>query len=90
MLILMRCLTCGKPLANIEEEYNKLVLKYSNEQKSLDAPINLVHISKNMVEKTPQAKAMDELNIKRYCCRTAMLSNQVIAYDLSNKASQQV
>ena len=36
---------------------------------------NYVDISLDDVPQTPEAKALDELNIKRYCCRRHMLTS---------------
>ena len=85
MIIPMVCFTCGKPISAFKEKYNELVLKYNNNMESLDDPTNLVKISKNNMEKTPQGKALDELGYDRICCRRMFLADQPVAYDLSNK-----
>jgi DNA-directed RNA polymerase subunit N (RpoN/RPB10) len=66
MIIPVRCFTCGKVLGDKWQQYTELKSKYKNSDE--DTIINL----KN-VKKTAEGKAMDELNIKRICCRRIML-----------------
>ena len=67
MIIPIRCFTCGKVLGDKWGEYNRLKLKYNNN--SVDDTI----ISIKMVKKTPEGKALDDLSIKRICCRRIFL-----------------
>ena len=67
MIIPVRCFTCGKVLADKWEDYNKLKIKY-NKNKDEDTIIDITN-----VKKTPEGKAMDELNIQRMCCRRMFL-----------------
>ena len=74
MIIPMQCFTCGKPISNLEEDYKKLVLKYSNAE-SLESNTNFVKMDEDILKQnTPQCRALDELNIKRYCCRSLFLT----------------
>lgn len=66
MIIPVRCFTCGKVLGDKWQKYTELKSKYKTSDE--DTIINL----KN-VKKTAEGKAMDELNIKRICCRRIML-----------------
>lgn len=67
MIIPVRCFTCGKVIGDKWVDYNELRIKY-NKTKDEDTIINLAN-----VKKTPEGKAMDELNIKRICCRRMFL-----------------
>jgi len=67
MIIPIRCFTCGKVIADKWNDYNKLKLKH-NHNKDEDTVINI-----SSVKKTPEGKAMDDLNIKRMCCRRMFL-----------------
>ena len=67
MIIPIRCFTCGKVLADKWEEYKELKLKYNNNLEE-DTIISL-----KMVKKTPEGKALDDLHIKRMCCRRIFL-----------------
>jgi DNA-directed RNA polymerase subunit N len=61
MIIPMRCFSCGKPIAQLYNQYKELV----KEGKS-------------------HKDAMDELGIKRYCCRAKFLG-QTDTLELVNK-----
>lgn len=52
MIIPIRCISCGKPVAQLWESYNKRV-KSGEERK----------------------KVLDELGLKRYCCRALFLGH---------------
>jgi DNA-directed RNA polymerase subunit N len=73
MIIPIKCFTCGEVLANKYEFYKRKVreLKIA---KSMD--INKVlYLTQENVEKTPEAIILDELNLKKMCCRRHMLSH---------------
>ena len=61
MIIPIRCISCGKPLAHLWEEFKK---REANGEDS--------------------KKLLDELGLKRYCCR-AMFLGQVDTLELVNK-----
>jgi len=67
MIIPVRCFTCGKVIGDKWEDYKVLKIKYNN-NKDEDTIINVSN-----VKKTPEGKAMDELGIKRICCRRMFL-----------------
>tara|TARA_B110001450_G_scaffold127246_1_gene119733 strand:- start:2264 stop:2494 length:231 start_codon:yes stop_codon:yes gene_type:complete len=67
MIIPVRCFTCGKVIGDKWLDYNNLRVKY-NKNKGEDTIIDLSN-----VKKTPEGKAMDELNITRICCRRMFL-----------------
>ena len=52
MIIPIRCMSCGKPVAHLWEEYDKRV-------KAGEKP----------------KEVLDDLGIKRYCCRALFLGN---------------
>lgn len=81
MIIPIRCFECGKVLAHLWEPYQKRVdeLKVDNPSVPLSRIPNMVHMVSHQ-QKTPQATALDELGLHRYCCRTAMLG----CVDLTN------
>lgn len=78
MLIPVRCFTCGFILGDKWILYNKLVagIKGSSEMKDeyMDPG--------KPIAKSPEGKVMDDLKIKRYCCRRHMLGNVDIIDDL--------
>ena len=65
MIIPIRCWTCGKVLGNKYETYMK---KLKASKGSTDETI----VDINNVKKTAEGKALDELGLKRYCCRNVM------------------
>jgi len=67
MIIPVRCFTCGKVIGDKWEDYKKLKIKY-NQNKDEDTIVNV-----NNIKKTPEGKALDELNMKRICCRRMFL-----------------
>ena len=53
MIIPMRCMSCGKPISHLWEDYKKRTLEQKEERK----------------------KTLDELGLKRYCCRAMFLGH---------------
>lgn len=51
MIVPIRCMSCGKPIAHLWEEYQERSRKGN------------------------AGKALDELGVKRYCCRAQMLGH---------------
>ena len=52
MIVPIRCLSCGKPIGHLYEEYQQRVEKGED-----------------------SAKVMDELGLRRYCCRGIFVSH---------------
>ena len=59
MIIPIRCFTCGKPIANLWEPYQKKL----EELKDDDNKNNNIK------------KILDDLGLKRYCCRRMIISH---------------
>ena len=72
MLIPVKCFTCGKVLGNKKEAYDEMV----RERKlARNIPHDRIqYLNEHNVEKTIEGQVMDELRIKRVCCRTAILT----------------
>ena len=73
MIIPVRCFTCGKVVGDKYLKYCELVQQYKTEQGEEPSDTIITVDSKN-IEKTAEGKAMDTLQLKRYCCRRIMLS----------------
>jgi len=73
MIIPIRCWTCGKILADKYITYKEKVVKYKQEKGEDETEDTIINI--NNVKKTAEGRALDELNLKRYCCRNVMLSH---------------
>ncbi len=71
MIIPIRCMTCGKVLANKWNKYQELVKSDPNLSKQPET----INIRADKVEKTVEGKVMDELGLKRYCCRRHLLTH---------------
>ena len=72
MIIPIRCMTCGKILGDKWFKYLELVEKNKDKDQTDD---NLLDININTVKPTAEGKALDKLNLKRYCCRRHMLTH---------------
>jgi len=72
MIIPVRCFTCGKVLGNLWEKYNEELQKaYNNEVRETELK-RIVDLQNN--EESAEKKILDDLGLKRYCCRRVMLS----------------
>ena len=73
MIIPIKCFTCGNVLGDKYLYYIKRVneLKMSNGM-SVD---EVVYITEENVKKTPEGKIMDELRLRKMCCRRHMLTH---------------
>lgn len=73
MIIPIKCFTCGNVLADKYLYYIKRVneLKMSNGM-SVD---EVVYLTEENVKKTPEGKIMDELRLRKMCCRRHMLTH---------------
>ena len=71
MIIPVRCMTCGKVLADkwkyFTEKTREMGGTKENEFISIKNP--------DMIEKTVKGKVMDELGLKRYCGRRHFISH---------------
>jgi DNA-directed RNA polymerase subunit N (RpoN/RPB10) len=79
MIIPVRCFTCGKVIGNLWEKYMEELQKHYNN----DLPDNEIRKIKDIKDNTDSAekKILDDLGLKRYCCRRVILST----VDLSEK-----
>lgn len=73
MIIPVKCFTCGKVLANKYEFYLREVRKMkSNRQMAVDG---VIYLTQAMKDKTPEGEVMDQLGLKRMCCRRHVLTH---------------
>jgi DNA-directed RNA polymerase subunit N (RpoN/RPB10) len=70
MIIPIRCFTCGRVMADIADFYEteKEKLKDKTDKKEVDK------IYKNF-EKIHTGEILDNLGLKRYCCRRNLIAN---------------
>ena len=67
MIIPIRCMTCGKVLG---DKWNYYVTKTEKLEKT-----NILDLNMKTIKKTEKGKVMDELGLKRYCCRRHILTH---------------
>ena len=68
MIIPVRCLTCGKVIGDLYNAYQREIKKETSTS-------DTINMSTKKIEKTHRGKVMDNLGLKRYCCRRHMLSH---------------
>jgi DNA-directed RNA polymerase subunit N (RpoN/RPB10) len=73
MIIPVKCFTCGEVLANKYEYYKRKVreLKLS---KSMDLQ-KVVYLTEENNQKTPEGLVLDEIGLKKMCCRRHFLGH---------------
>ena len=72
-MIPIKCFTCGNVLADKYLYYKKRVneLKVT---KNMDTN-KVVYLTPDNIQKTPEGKIMDELKLRKMCCRRHMLTH---------------
>uniref|UniRef100_A0A6C0HAA2 DNA-directed RNA polymerase subunit N n=1 Tax=viral metagenome TaxID=1070528 RepID=A0A6C0HAA2_9ZZZZ len=73
MIIPIKCFTCGMVLADKYRYYVEEVRKRKLE-KNMDVD-KVTYLTKEFRQKTPEGEVMDELLLKRMCCRRHMLTH---------------
>jgi DNA-directed RNA polymerase I, II, and III subunit RPABC5 len=73
MIIPIKCFTCGKVLADKYRYYQSEVRKI---KLSRDMEVNdIVYLTKEFSNKTPEGEILDKLGLTRYCCRRHLLTH---------------
>jgi len=78
MIIQVKCFTCGMVIADKYRYYldevrkRKLALKGNNDSINVD---KVMYLTQEFREKTPEGDVLDELNIKKMCCRRHFLTH---------------
>ena len=71
MIIPVRCVTCGKVIANKWNKYLEMI----NSDPAYSSQSDTINVSSKKIEKTVEGKVMDQLGLKRYCCRRHILTH---------------
>jgi len=74
MIIPVRCFTCNKVIG---DKYSTYLSKVQEEQKknpNSNRVIDTNTIKNNNIEQSYQGQVLNELDIKRYCCRRMFLT----------------
>ena len=78
MIIPIRCFTCGMVIADKYRYYQeqvrskKLSKTLGNEAMTVD---KVLYLTKEFKEKTEEGEVLDELNMKKMCCRRHFLTH---------------
>lgn len=79
MIIPVKCFTCGMVLADKYRYYQAEVRKKKLAiQQNSDNPENIgkvTYLTEEFHEKTPEGEVLDDLNIKKMCCRRHFLTH---------------
>ena len=73
MIIPVKCCTCGKVLGDKYNYYLAEVRKLKLAKGS--STEDVVYLTKEFVEKTPEGLDMDQLLLRRQCCRRHILTH---------------
>lgn len=73
MIIPIRCFTCGEVLADKYRYYVRETVKRKM-AKDMDSS-RVMYLTKENVDKTPEAEILDELKLTRMCCRRHMITH---------------
>jgi DNA-directed RNA polymerase subunit N len=74
MIIPVRCMTCGKVLADKYKYYESELLRKKIALNSDVDPL-IININIQDVKKTIAGEILDELGLHRLCCRKTMLTS---------------
>ena len=73
MIIPVKCFTCGNVLA---DKYQYYLEKVREKKLARNMSIeNVVYLTKDFVDKTPEGEVLDTLNLTKMCCRRHMLTH---------------
>jgi DNA-directed RNA polymerase I, II, and III subunit RPABC5 len=78
MIIPVKCFTCGTVIANKYRFYLEAVRKKKFAKKRNDESIDIdkvIYLTKEFHEKTPEGEVLDELGMKKMCCRRHFLTH---------------
>jgi|UniRef100_A0A6C0CW98 DNA-directed RNA polymerase subunit N (RpoN/RPB10) len=73
MIIPVKCFTCGMVLADKYRYYLEEVRKLKL-NKDIDVD-KVMYLTKEYKEKTPEGEVMDNLGLKKMCCRRHLLTH---------------
>jgi DNA-directed RNA polymerase subunit N len=78
MIIPVKCFTCGNVIANKYRYYQAEVRKRKlakNVGKDIVDIDKVLYLTKEFHDKTPEGEVLDELNMKKMCCRRHLLTH---------------
>lgn len=78
MIIPIKCFTCGNVIANKYRFYQqevrkrKLSKKIASDSNEIE---KVIYLTKEFHDKTPEGEVLDELGMKKMCCRRHFLTH---------------
>jgi DNA-directed RNA polymerase subunit N (RpoN/RPB10) len=72
MIIPIRCFTCGNMLADKWRYYQRKVNEYRNRE---GGQKGILYLDTTTLPVTAEGQALNELGMKRYCCRKHLLTH---------------
>jgi DNA-directed RNA polymerase subunit N (RpoN/RPB10) len=73
MIIPIKCFTCGNVIA---DKYRYYLEEVRRRKLAKDMDVDkVVYLTKSFSEKTPEGEVMDELNLRKMCCRRHFLTH---------------
>ena len=76
MIIPIRCFTCGKVISDKWIPFIEKINEKKNNDKTTDIKdLDIEYIDLKKPNKSIEGEVMDELGLKRYCCRRMILGN---------------
>jgi len=73
MIIAIRCMNCGMPLADMWRWFELRVAELRTEM-GITNSSSPMYMDGIKVPVTPEGRALDELGLGRYCCRAKILT----------------
>jgi DNA-directed RNA polymerase subunit N (RpoN/RPB10) len=73
MIIPVSCFTCGKTIGDKYRFYQAEVVRRKREKGK--NPTEIEYLTKDTVDKTPEAETMDMLGLRKICCRRHFLTH---------------
>ncbi len=71
MIIPVRCYNCGNTLADKWRAYQRLVAQY----RKRNGQTGILYLDTKTLPVTAEGQALDDLGMKRMCCRSKMLTH---------------
>ena len=76
MIVPIKCFTCGKVLGDLYRYYKETVISEKlKKYKSISNIDSTEYFTKQNTEKSIEGRVLDELYVKRACCRVNMLTH---------------
>lgn len=73
MIIPVKCFTCGQVLADKYRYYKQETIRRKQEQNI--NPNEILYLTQARMDKTIEGEIMDELGLKKMCCRRHLLTH---------------